>query len=302
MALNPLFGIFLAPTAGDPREPFRLAKVADDNGLDLLTVQDHPYQGRHYDAWTLLTALATSTERIHVAANVGNLALRLPAMIAKQASTLDALTGGRVDLGLGAGAFWDAIAAFGGPKRAPGEAYDAFEDALKIIRGLWDHPGRAFTYAGKVYSVKGAHFGPAPAHRIPIWTGAIGPRMVRLTGRLADGLLISMGYVPPQDLPRYNALLDEGAHQAGRSPDAIRRGYNVGGIIRPGAGSVGGLTPNGGIDGTVGLWADVLTQLYQDYRQDTFIFWGSDDVADQIERFAREVVPAVKERIPANVA
>src|SRR3990170_3934237 len=66
MALAPLFGIFLDPTVSDPREPFRLAQIADENDLDLLTIQDHPYQWRFYETWTLLTALAMATERIHV--------------------------------------------------------------------------------------------------------------------------------------------------------------------------------------------------------------------------------------------
>lgn len=300
MALTPQFGVFLDPTAGDPREPFRLAKLADDNGLDLLTIQDHPYQWRFYETWTLLTALAVSTERIHVSPNVANLPLRLPAVLAKQAATLDVLTGGRVELGLGAGGFWDAIAAYGGPKRPPAEAYAAFEDALHILRGMWESTGKSFTYRGQVYTVKGAKPGPAPAHRIPIWTGALGPRMLRLTGRMADGLLISMPYVPPERLPEVNALIDEGAQEAGRSPEAVRRGYNISGRIRAGEGSASFPAQKGGIDGTAGHWADQLTHLYHTYRQDTFIFWGSGDAAEQIERFAKEVVPAVRERIAAN--
>lgn len=297
MSNTPQFGIFLDPSVGDPAEPFRLAKLADENGLDLLTIQDHPYQSRHYDTWTLLTALATATERIHVSPNVANLPLRLPAMLAKQAATLDVLTGGRVELGMGAGGFWDAIAAFGGPKRSPGEAYTAFEDALHIIRGLWDNPGSAFKYEGEIYRVKGAKFGPAPAHRIPIWVGARGPRMLRLIGRLADGLLISMPYVPPAALAEVNARIDEGAAQAGRPADAIRRGYNMSGVIRPGTGSQRYPAQQGSLDGTAGYWAEQITRLYQDYRQDTFIFWGGEDVAQQIEVFAQEVVPAVKENL-----
>lgn len=295
MPLKPLFGIFLDPTVGDPREPFELARIADDNGLDLLTVQDHPYQWRHYENWTLLTALAMATKNIHVAANVGNLPLRPPAMLAKQAATLDVLTDGRVELGLGAGGFWDAIAAFGGTKRAPGDAYTAFEEGLHIIRGLWESGGRPFSYNGSIYTIKGAKFGPTPAHRIPIWVGANKPKMLKLTGRMADGLLISMPYVPPEKLAEVNGLIDEGAAEAGRSPDAIRRGYNLAGAIRPGAGSVNHPAQPGVIDGTAAFWTDQITRLYQDYRQDTFIIMAAD--TRQIETFAREVVPAVKEHL-----
>jgi alkanesulfonate monooxygenase SsuD/methylene tetrahydromethanopterin reductase-like flavin-dependent oxidoreductase (luciferase family) len=301
MALSPRFGISIDPTAGDPREPFRLAKIADENGLDLLTIQDHPYQWRFYETWTLLTALAVSTLRIRVSPNVANLPLRPPAVLAKQAATLDVLTGGRVELGLGAGNFWTAIAAYGGPDRPPAEAYTAFEDALRIMRGMWENTGgKSFTYSGKVYSVKGAKFGPTPVHRIPIWVGATGPRMLHLTGRMADGLLISISYVPPEKLPGINALVDEGANQAGRSPEAIRRGYNLMGVIRSGAGSVSFPNQSGTIDGTAGHWVDEITRFYRDYRQDTFILWAGGDVAQQIEVFAQEVIPAVKEQISAS--
>lgn len=295
MTNAPQFGIFLDPTAGDPREQFRLAKIADDNGLDLLTIQDHPYQGRFYETWTLMTALALATERIHVTPNVANLPLRPPAVLAKQAATLDILTNGRVELGLGAGGFWDAIVAYGGTRRTPAEAYAGFEDALHILRGLWDGSARSFSYSGKIYSVKGALVGPVPAHRIPIWTGANGPKMMKLTGRMADGLFVSLPYVPPQRLLEINELIDDGAREAGRSPDAVRRGYNIGGVIRSGAGSAGTISNN--IDGTAQYWVEQLVRLYNDYRQDTFIFWGGGDVGQQIEAFAKEVVPAVKERI-----
>jgi alkanesulfonate monooxygenase SsuD/methylene tetrahydromethanopterin reductase-like flavin-dependent oxidoreductase (luciferase family) len=302
MALEPRFGISIDPTVGNPREPFRLAKIADENGLDLMTIQDHPYQWRFYETWTLLTALAVSTERIHVTPNVANLPLRLPAVLAKQAATLDVLTGGRVELGIGAGAFWQAITAYGGEARTPGEAYAAFEDALHILRGMWENTGgKSFTYNGEIYSVKGAKPGPAPAHRIPIWVGATGPRMLRLTGRMADGLLISLSYVPPEKLPEINARIDEGAEEAGRSPDAVRRAYNLMGNIRSGTGSVSHAAQSGAMDGTVEYWADEIARFYHEYRQDTFIFWGGGDAAQQIEIFAREVIPAVKERIGAGV-
>jgi len=302
MSLIPRFGIFLDPTVGNAQEQFRLAKIADQNGLDLLTIQDHPYQGQYYETWTLLTALAMATEHIHVSPNVANLPLRLPSVLAKQAATLDILTGGRVELGLGAGVYWDAIAAYGGPQRAPAEAYAAFEDALHILRGMWDNRTKMFSYEGKIYSIKGAQSGPVPAHHIPIWAGAMGPRMLRLTGRMADGLFISMAYVPPETLPKFNALIDMGAADFGRSPDAIRRGYNIGGVIRPGEGSKGNLTPNNAIDGTAGFWVDQIIRLYSEYRQDTFILWSGGDVAKQIELFAQEVVPAVKSQVATNLS
>lgn len=297
MPNNPQFGLFLIPTAGDPQEPFRLAQSADSHGLDLLTIQDHPYQRRFYETWTLLTALAMATKQIRVSPNVANLPLRLPSLLAKQAATLDILSGGRVELGLGAGGFWDAIAAYGGPRRTPGEAYAAFNDALHILQGMWNDNGRAFTYEGEIYSVKGARPGPFPVNKIPIWVGATGPRMLRLTGRMADGILVSMPFVPPEKLERVHGLIDQGADQAGRPAEAVRRGYNVGGVINPGPGNSGTINEKGSIEGTAAYWVDQLLRLYNDYRMDTFILWSDGDVDQQIERFAQDVIPAVKAQV-----
>lgn len=126
--------------------------------------------------------------------------------------------------------------------------------------------------------------------------------MLRLTGRMADGLFVSMHFFPPEKQPEVHALVDEGAREAGRSPDAIRRGNNIHGVIRPGTGRTSFPTQPGVIDGTAGYWIDQLTAFYREHRQDTFIFWASGDVAQQTEIFAKEVVPAVKERLGLEVS
>jgi alkanesulfonate monooxygenase SsuD/methylene tetrahydromethanopterin reductase-like flavin-dependent oxidoreductase (luciferase family) len=87
---------------------------ADELGLDLIGIQDHPYQWRFLDTWSLIGDLLARTERIRFFPDVANLPLRGPAMMAKQAASLDVLAGGRFELGLGAGAFWEAIGAAGG--------------------------------------------------------------------------------------------------------------------------------------------------------------------------------------------
>lgn len=297
--LRPLLGINIHPGADSVQDAFERAAIADRTGLDLVAAQDHPYNRGFLDTWTLLTALAARTEHVHVLTNVANLPLRPPAMLAKQAASLDVISGGRVELGVGAGAFWQAIEAYGVEARTPGEAYAAFEEALHILRGMWDHANGSFTYKGKFYQVNGARPGPAPAHPIRIWTGALGPRMLRLTGRLADGLLISRPYVPPERLPDFNARVDEGAAQAGRLPSAIRRGYNVMGLIelRPNGARFAGL-PDGNLYGTVKWWIDELVRYYRDYRQDTFLFWPvAGDELRQIEVFAQEIAPAVREAL-----
>ncbi len=299
MTPTPLFGINVDPTTAELRETQARTQFADTNGIDLLTIQDHPYNRRFLDTWTLLATLAAQTERVHLGTNVANLPLRPPAMLAKQAATLDVISGGRLELGLGAGAFWNGVAAFGGPKREPREAYDAFEDALHILRGMWDKVGSSFSYPGKVYQIKGAQPGPAPAHPIRIWVGASGPKMLRLTGRMGDGVLVSSTYEPLPRLLEINQLIDEGAAEAGRPTDAIRRGYNLMGIVDVGQFD-GRLTnvQDGVIYGNVSEWVEQLKRLYVDYRMDTFIFWPvADAPMEQLRAFASEIIPAVKQAI-----
>ena len=117
--------------------------------------------------------------------------------LAKAAATLDVLSGGRVELGLGAGAFREGIEAMGGPGRSRGESVEALEEAVQIVRAYWKGD-RTLRFDGKYYVVKGARPGPRPAHPIGLWLGSYGPRSLGVLGRLADGWLPSSSYAPPE--------------------------------------------------------------------------------------------------------
>src|SRR5215218_4599938 len=162
------FGLSLVPNAAELAEARELAVRADGLGLDLIGIQDHPYQWRFLETWTLMADLLARTRRLRVFPDVANLPLRMPAMIAKQAASLDVLSDGRFELGLGAGAFWEGIAAMGGRVRSPREALEALEEAISVIRLYWSGE-RSVSFEGRYYSVKGVHPGPAPAHPIGIW-------------------------------------------------------------------------------------------------------------------------------------
>ncbi|GAA2472766.1 LLM class flavin-dependent oxidoreductase [Terrabacter carboxydivorans] len=290
------FGVFASPEVSRVHETLELAQLADVVGLDLFTVQDHPYNAKHLDTSTLLTAVAARTSAIRVAANVANLPLRPPAGLAKQVATLDVISGGRAELGLGTGAFWDAIVAAGGERRTPREAVDALVEAIRVIRGAWgqdpDHPGaRSVTVQGEHYSVAGMHAGPFPVHPVGIWLGAYRPRMLRVTGRLADGWLPSMGYADPEALAGMNAVIDEAAEHAGRGPQAIRRMYNV-------FGSFG--TGSGFLRGTADAWAEQLAELTLTEGMSTYVL-GTDD-PDVLRRYAVEVASAVRDLVDAERA
>ncbi|MGH3115428.1 MAG: LLM class flavin-dependent oxidoreductase, partial [Gaiellaceae bacterium] len=216
------FGISIVPASADAELARALARRADELGLDLVGIQDHPYQWRFLDTWALMADLLARTKRVRVFPDVANLPLRGPAMIAKQAASLDALSGGRFELGLGAGAFWEAIGAMGGPVRSGREALDSLEEAVRIIRAFWSGE-RTIAFEGRHYSVRGLHPGPAPAHPIGIWLGVGRPRALALTGRLADGWVPSLFWATPELVPAMMRRIDEGAAAAGRDPSEIRR-------------------------------------------------------------------------------
>ena len=282
------FGLFPSPDAAAAQHVLELAAVAEVSGLDLLTVQDHPYQARHLDAWTLLSVIAARTSTLRVAPNVANLPLRNPVVLAGSVASLDILSGGRVELGIGTGAFWDAIEAAGGVRLAPGEAVDALEEAIGVIRAMWAGSG-SVRLDGVHHRALGLHSGPAPVHPVGIWVGAYKPRMLGLTGRLADGWLPSSGYAAPETLGEHNARIDEAAVAAGRAPEAVRRLFNVSGTFGSGGGFLRGRPAD---------WAEQLAALTLEQGMATYIL-GTDD-PDDVRRFGEEVAPLVRDLVAAE--
>lgn len=285
-----LFGTFVTPTSSPVQHAVEQAVVADRAGLDLVTFQDHPYVAKFHDTWTLITYAAATTERIRLTANVTNLPLRQPAVLARTVATADRLSGGRIELGLGAGGFWDAIEAMGGRRLTPGQSITAMEEAVEIIRGIWDTDARGgLTLEGEFYTVRGAKRGPAPAHRPEIWVGAYKPRILRTVGRIADGVLPSLSYLSggPSDLVAINEHLDTGAESVGRDPREIRRFLNIGGQFST--------TSQGFLQGPPDQWVEELTDLTLTYGTSGFLL-ASDDTATT-ELFAAEVAPAVRREV-----
>jgi alkanesulfonate monooxygenase SsuD/methylene tetrahydromethanopterin reductase-like flavin-dependent oxidoreductase (luciferase family) len=259
----------------------------DQLGFDLAGIQDHPYQSRFLDTWSLMAMIAARTERLRVFPDVANLPLRPPAMLAKAAATIDLLSDGRFELGLGAGYFWEGIAAMGGPRRTPGEAFTSVEEAIVILHAMWSGE-RSVSFDGEIYQLKGVHPGPSPAHPIEIWLGAYGPRMIDLIGRKADGWIPSFGRIGFSKMQEGQRRIDEAAERAGRDPSSIRRLLNIGGQIKDQPGEET-------FQGPVDQWVEDLTRMVLEYGFDTFILSGDD--LDQATIFAEEVIPRVRERV-----
>ncbi|MET1053293.1 MAG: LLM class flavin-dependent oxidoreductase [Mycetocola sp.] len=282
------FGTFITPSNNPAEAAVSLGVLSEELGFDLVTYQDHPYQPSFLDTWTLLTWVAARTERIQVSANVLNLPLRPAAVTARAAASLDLLSRGRFNLGLGAGGFYDAIAAMGGPRLTAGQAVDALTEGIDVIRGIWDASEHSpLMVDGSHYRVVGAKRGPAPAHNIPIWLGAYKPRMLRLTGTKADGWLPSFGYLKPGEFASSSAIIDEAAIAAGRDPREIRRLVNVGGRF--------GTTGRGFLNGPEAQWVEDLLPYVLEHGVGTFIL-ASDD-PETMRRFAGDVMPALRDAV-----
>jgi alkanesulfonate monooxygenase SsuD/methylene tetrahydromethanopterin reductase-like flavin-dependent oxidoreductase (luciferase family) len=274
-------GIFAVPNSGNRPSIVEQVVAADRAGVDVVGIQDHPYQRRYHDTWTLMSYLAGRTERIRFVTDVVNLPLRLPTVLAKSAASLDILSGGRFDLGIGAGGFWDAVAAMGGPKRSPKESVDALEEAIAIIRSFWAGE-RSIRFQGEHYRAMGMKPGPVPEHRIGLWIGAYKPRMLRLTGRLGDGWVPSLGthYLSDEDAVRGQAVVDEAARGAGRDPADIERAANV-------------MALEGDPDG----WADQLARVTGLGFSTLLVGVPDEDPIGFVERLGQETGPRLRELV-----
>lgn len=287
-----LFGVNIDPHH-DYATVLRHTRLAESLGLDHALMQDHAYNPRFMETWTLLSALAGATERITLGPNVLTTPFRFPAMIAKEAATFDRVSDGRLLLGLGAGANPEGIVSMGGPDLlASGETFRAFRDALEIVRGLWASEGEPYSHEGDIMSVHDVHFGPIPQRRIPIITGAMGPQSLRLTARLGDGISLSTTYVPAENLPWFREQLDNGAREHSRDPAELRIYYNIMGHIE--------MTPKvvrpkpGVYIGDVAWWRERLSGLVE-AGVDGFTFWPvAGDTGEQFRLFAEEIVPVIR--------
>ncbi len=196
-------------------------------GFDSVWDCDHFNQpsrpdGPYFEGWTLLAALAARTERIRVGVLVSSNTFRHPALLAQQAVTLDHISNGRLELGLGAGWFVPEHERFGIPFPPPGERVDRFREAVEIVDSLLRN--ETTTYGGRYHRLDGASVRPAPLQkpRPPLTLGAHRPRMLRICAEYADGWN-SFGTV--EDMRERNLILDEHCAAVGRDPREIRRSF-----------------------------------------------------------------------------
>ncbi len=227
------FGAFIGQFVPYPdlRDDFRFVESL---GLEVGWVADHfGFPGRDMlilECWTTMAALAADTERIRLGTLVTNISTRNPAMLAKQVLTVDQISGGRLDFGVGAGYYPDEHACIGidflnGPGRSERlrEGVEILDQALR---------GSPVTYDGSYFALSDAPFHPAPTQRPrpPLYVAAQAPRSLRIAALHADGV-VSLGELNrpfDESLPKFRdrmEKLDDICAELGRDPASLRRCY-----------------------------------------------------------------------------
>jgi alkanesulfonate monooxygenase SsuD/methylene tetrahydromethanopterin reductase-like flavin-dependent oxidoreductase (luciferase family) len=208
-------------------------------GFDSVWVADHfvdPYQpnSHWFEGWTLLAALTTQTNRIRIGTLVSSIPLRNPAMLARQALTVDHISNGRLELGLGTGVPWDPVHSMIGIENwPPRQRVARFREVIEIVDRCLRN--RVTTYKGQYYQLKDAAMAPPPIQqpRPPITIGATGQLMLKLVARYADTWNSVPGewHTSPDKMleqtRQRNKLLDDYCEEIGRDPNTLRRSLLV---------------------------------------------------------------------------
>jgi alkanesulfonate monooxygenase SsuD/methylene tetrahydromethanopterin reductase-like flavin-dependent oxidoreductase (luciferase family) len=305
------FGIYLPQLAADVDELTAKAKAAERLGFDSLWLYDHLYGPGapdvvSYEAWILATTLLVRTDRLRVGHLVNCNNFRHPALLAKMAATLDVVSNGRLEFGLGSGSYEPEHVEAGLPWGDAKERTERFAEALEVIRLMFAGPRASF--AGAHYQLNGLPTTPAPVQspHPPIHIGGVGPTTRRLAATYAD-----VWNIPTYALDRVSELMasvDEECERVGRDPATLQRSVeavmvtatsdNLTKAIEVGERRYGG--PGYGLaeGGFVGSPARIVDRIGEltEVGFTSFIFMTHDRAAPEtLEVFAAEVMPAFRE-------
>ncbi|MFE7035207.1 LLM class flavin-dependent oxidoreductase [Streptomyces sp. NPDC057621] len=294
------FGIGPGVAVDDAPDVVRRVEYADRAGLDFFALSDHPYYGDRLEAYSTLGLLLGRTRSITGVTTVTNLPTRPVPLLARTLSTLSALSGGRVVLGIGAGGYWDDIARFGVTRLGPAAAVRALEEAISLVRALSGGPAPV-TLTGEFTQVVGLDPAPVPAPQV--WTGSVGPKSLAVTGRSADGWI--PGHAADWHSEQYRRsrpLIEEAAHSVGRDPADIATVFNLPARITDAPVNVPRDASGRWQGGSVGQWITELTEAVLEHGASGFVYFASGDPLGQVglRRWAEEIVPAVREAAAKN--
>jgi probable F420-dependent oxidoreductase len=215
-----------------PADLLEQVRVAEDTGWYGVWLADHympntgdttPARGDTYECWALLPALAAVTERIRIGTLVSPTSVHHPALLAKRASTLDRLSGGRMVLGLGAGWQINEHHAYGIELEPPGKRVSRFEESIQIVRSMLS--AESTTFHGAYYDITDAPCDPKPVQSpLPLLVGTRSPRMLRIAARHADEWNT---WGTPEQAAVLRAALIETCNEVGRDPATVRTSANA---------------------------------------------------------------------------
>lgn len=296
-----VFGFGAHSTIGEGPELLRMVQHADRERLDHFSLSDHPYLGARLDAYATIGFVLGQTRHIVGLANVTNLPTRPAPMLARAVTTLSALSGGRVVLGMGAGGLWDRIADMGVSRLSPSEAVAAFEEAIVLVKKL-SGGGQPVTHRGSHYRVD--RIEPAPVAAPPVWTGSVGAKSLAATGRVADGWI--PGHAADWRSERYRTsrpVIDEAAAASGRDPQEVRTIFNSPGRISDGPLPATRDRDGRWVGGSTDQWVEELTGAVLEHGASGFTLFspeGGTPDAVSLGRWAGEIVPAVREAVSST--
>jgi F420-dependent oxidoreductase-like protein len=231
MALT--FGVHTGQQNCSLEELRRLWRYVDQAGFDWLSVWDHFYEappidgnGSCFETVSALTLLAADTAKVRVGCLVFCINYRHPAVLAKAFATIDHVSNGRLEAGLGAGWHVHEYRDYGFAFEPIGVRQSQLEEAVQIVRSMLTHDST--TFAGKYFQVHDARCNPKPVQkRLPLWIGGGGEkRTLRTTARHADGW--NLAYVPPEVFRHKNQVLSQWCEKEGRDPATLARTVNLG--------------------------------------------------------------------------
>jgi F420-dependent oxidoreductase-like protein len=251
------------------------------------------------ECWTALTALARDTTRLRLGTSVLCNSYRHPSVLAKMAATLDVISAGRLDLGLGAGWFEREFDAYGIPFPPVRDRVSALEESLQVIRAVWTEPNP--TYAGQYYTLSGAICDPPPVQRPhpPLWIGGEGDRVQRIAAKHAQGL--NVRWWSPEKVSQRRDFLSQACESAGRDPGSLR--LSVTALLAPThsgedeariRGEFASIPESGLIIGPPDRCLERIRE-YRDRGIDHFLFTIPNVVdSDYLHVIGRDILPAIK--------
>jgi probable F420-dependent oxidoreductase len=267
-----------------PKDLLEEARLADDTGWYGVWLADHympdtgdttPARGDTYECWALLPALAAVTERIRVGTLVSPTSVHHPALLAKRASAVDQLSGGRMVLGLGAGWQVNEHHAYGIELEPPGKRVSRFEEAIQIVAAMLSE--ESTTFHGAYYDITDAPCDPKPVQSpLPLLVGTRSPRMLRITARHADAWNT---WGDPEEAAARRTSLLEACYEVGRDPATMWTSVNA--LV-----DLDGTTPPPGRAAIFGSAQRLVDQLgeYADLGFDEFVVPDGNLGTDKSER------------------